>query len=246
MTYSHSYSIKTVMKFPILSYKVAKAAAISILFAGAVAHAQDESSADEGVAILKDFGLLMGQQINSQIEMLDLSQAEREAFLDGFQAALDGVKGPINDRQAQMKIQQYLQQRMAAAQAKKSADFFAELESNPNVKKSDTGLYYEIIEAGDDSRAGETDTVKLNYEGALPDGTVFDSSFERGNPATFPVSGVVPGFGEGVQLVGPGGKVKLYIPANLGYGERPPPGSGIPPNSPLVFDVEMIEINPEG
>jgi len=119
------------------------------------------------------------------------------------------------------------------------------LDNNPNVKKSPTGLYYEIVEEGSDERAGPSDSVKVHYQGTLTDGTEFDSSYQRGQPATFPVGGVVPGFGEGVQLVGPGGKVKLYIPGDLGYGPNPPGGSAIPPNGTLIFEVEMIEVNPE-
>jgi len=236
------------MKFNSRYTQVAKAAAISLLLIGngAIAYADESSAgASPDTAVLKDFGLLMGQQVNRQVEMLDLSAAERKAFIDGFEAALAGAPGPADEQSAAMKVQQYLQQRMMANQAKKSQDFFAKLKENPEVKESDTGLYYEIITPGSKPHATEEDTVKLNYKGSLPDGTVFDSSYQRGQPATFPVAGVVPGFGEGVQLVGPGGKIKLYIPANLGYGERPPPGSGIPPNSPLVFEVELIEVNPE-
>lgn len=228
------------MKHPsILKLAVSTSAVLLILSSGL--RAQEAPTADD-TSTLKDFGWLMSQQISQ----LDLSADEQKAFLAGINAGLAGEAGPENPQAAGMKVQQFLQARMAAAAEKESSAFFAELESNPNVKKSDSGLYYEIIEEGSEGRAGSEDTVKLHYEGSLPNGTVFDSSKQRGEPATFPVAGVVPGFGEGVQLVGAGGKVKLYIPPQLGYGERPPPGSRIPPNSVLVFDVEMLEVNPEG
>ncbi|WOO41274.1 FKBP-type peptidyl-prolyl cis-trans isomerase [Rubellicoccus peritrichatus] len=228
------------MKHPsILKFAVSTSAVLLILSSGL--RAEDAPAADD-TATLKDFGWLMSQQISQ----LDLSDSEQKAFLAGINAGLAGEDGPADPQAAAMKVQQFLQARMMAAQAKETDAFFAELDSNPNVKKSSTGLYYEILEEGEEGRAGTDDTVKLHYEGSLPNGTVFDSSKQRGEPATFPVAGVVPGFGEGVQLVGPGGKVKLYIPPQLGYGQQPPPGSRIPPNSVLVFDVEMLEVNPEG
>lgn len=227
------------MNYPSLrKFAVALGAATLVSF-GAL-NAQDEAAAPDSTKLLKDFGWFMSQQIGQ----LELSADEKAAFVSGIQAGLDGEAGPADDKAAMMQVQQYLQGRMMDIMAKKTEAFYTELEANPNVKKSDSGLYYEIIEEGDATKAGPEDTVKLNYEGSLPDGTVFDSSLKRGQPATFPVAGVVPGFGEGVQLVGAGGKVKLYIPPQLGYGERPPPGSGIPPNSILVFDVDLIEVNP--
>lgn len=106
--------------------------------------------------------------------------------------------------------------------------------------KSKSGLYYTVIEAGDQSKkATRADTVRVNYEGKLIDGNTFDKSRR---PIEFPVAGVVAGFSEGVQLVGEGGKVRLFIPSNLGYGDNPPFGSGIQPGSMLVFDVEVVAV----
>lgn len=227
------------MKYPSFRKLAVAIGTATVVSIGAL-NAQDEAAKPDSTEMLKDFGWFMSQQI----AQLDLNADEQAAFISGIKSGLAGEDGPANPQAAMMQVQQYLQGRILKIQAEKTDDFFAELESNPNVKKSDSGLYYEIIEEGDGSKAGPEDTVKLNYEGALPDGTVFDSSFKRGQPATFPVAGVVPGFGEGVQLVAPGGKVKLYIPPQLGYGERPPPGSQIPPNSVLVFDVELLEVNP--
>lgn len=225
------------MKLHLLSKSVSALTGAALL-AAAPLHAADSA---DSAAILKDFGWFMSQQVSQ----LDLSKDEQAAFLAGIKAGLDGEPGPADQQATVMRVQNFLQQRLMAEQAQKNDSFFAEIASNPNIVKSDSGLYYEIIEEGDAKKAGPQDSVKLHYEGSLPDGTVFDSSKQRGQPATFPVAGVVPGFGEGVQLVGAGGKVRLYIPPQLGYGERPPPGSRIPPNSVLVFDVDMIEVNPD-
>jgi FKBP-type peptidyl-prolyl cis-trans isomerase FkpA len=106
--------------------------------------------------------------------------------------------------------------------------------------KAKSGLYYTILEAGNEARkATRADSVSVNYEGRLIDGKTFDKSRR---PVEFPVAKVVAGFSEGVQLVGEGGKVRLYIPGNLGYGDNPPPGSGILPGSMLVFDVEIVGV----
>lgn len=190
--------------------------------------------------MLQDFGWLL----SSNLESLDLNEEEKRAVIRGFSSGLEGHEGPANIQQVQMELQRYLQGRFMSAQQKKNQAFFKELESREGVRKSETGLYYEIIEEGGRVKAGPEDSVKVHYVGTLTDGTEFDSSRRRGEPATFPVAGVVPGFAEGVQLVGEGGRVRLYIPPNLGYGENPQPGSPIPPNATLIFDVEMIDINP--
>jgi len=106
---------------------------------------------------------------------------------------------------------------------------------------ANSGLYYTIVDAGNSAKmAGKEDMVRVNYEGRLIDGKTFDKSR---SPVEFPVAAVVPGFSQGVQLVGEGGKVRLYIPAKLGYGDNPPPGCGIMPGSMLVFDVEIVGVS---
>jgi len=109
------------------------------------------------------------------------------------------------------------------------------------VKTTESGLQYTIVKAGDGPQPKPTDTVTVHYRGTLIDGTEFDSSAKRNEPATFPLNRVIPGWTEGLQLIGIGGKAQLVIPSNLAYGER---GAGgvIPPNSVLIFDVELISI----
>lgn len=119
--------------------------------------------------------------------------------------------------------------------------FLAEKFNESGVEKSESGLLYKIIEKGDTSIvASDKDTVWVNYTGTLIDGTEFDSNKNAGEPVQMMVNGVVPGFKEGLQLVGQGGKIELYIPAELGYGEYGP--RGIEPNSTLVFEVEVTKV----
>jgi len=127
---------------------------------------------------------------------------------------------------------------------KAGREFIASMEAkHDDVKATDSGLHYRILEEGEGERPDKKDTVKLHYVGKLPDGTVFDSSRDRGEPATFPLDGVVPGFAEGLTQVREGGQAELYIPSDLAYGDsgRPP---RIPGGSTLVFEVEVLEVNP--
>lgn len=117
----------------------------------------------------------------------------------------------------------------------------AELEKNTKLTKTESGLFYEIIAEGNvDKKPTEKSTVKVHYNGTLIDGTSFDSSYERNEPANFPLNSVIKGWTEGIQLVGEGGKIKLYIPSELAYGQQGNLG-----NQLLIFDVELIEIDPE-
>ena len=119
-------------------------------------------------------------------------------------------------------------------------NFLAENAKRPEVKTTASGLQYEVITEGKGQKPTETDVVKVHYKGTLIDGTVFDSSVERGEPMEFPVGAVIPGWTEGLQLMDEGSKYILYIPYNLGYGENPV--GDIPPGSTLVFDVELLEV----
>jgi FKBP-type peptidyl-prolyl cis-trans isomerase FkpA len=108
--------------------------------------------------------------------------------------------------------------------------------------KTASGLQYRVLRAGTGGNPKATNTVKVNYHGWLDDGSVFDSSYKRGEPIEFPLNGVIPGWTEGMQLVGEGGMIELLIPSNLGYGARGTPGGPIPPNATLHFLVELLEV----
>ena len=146
------------------------------------------------------------------------------------------------------EAQQILQTGIQEAQSKKfgavkeeGAAYLAENAKKEGVTVLESGLQYEVITAGTGNKPAATDNVTVHYKGTLIDGTVFDSSIERGQPATFPVNGVIPGWVEGLQLMTEGSKWRLHIPFNLAYGEQGA-GAQIPPFATLIFDVELIKI----
>ena len=119
--------------------------------------------------------------------------------------------------------------------------FLAANKKKKGVKTTKSGLQYKVIKQGKGKKPGVADTVTVNYRGTLINGKEFDSSYKRGKPDTFPLNGVIPGWTEGVQLMSVGSKYELYIPSDLGYGERGAGGS-IGPNAALIFEIKLIEI----
>jgi len=157
----------------------------------------------------------------------------------------DEVKATIAELQEMLKAKQAAMMKdLGEANKKAGAEFLAANAKKEGVKTTASGLQYKVIEAGTGKSPAETDKVKVHYTGTLVDGKEFDSSIKRGQPATFPVNGVIKGWTEALQLMKEGAKYQLYIPAELAYGER---GAGpvIGPNSTLIFDVELIAVNPE-
>ncbi len=202
------------------------------------------------VQVFEAFGYLIGQRIG--IAELELTEEEKAATLKGLRAAFEKEVDKFNPEIFGPEIQRVLGGRQEMVMAKQAEQalaeaeaYFEELKKNPNVLSTPTGLHYEIIAAGMDPKPTEESTVKVHYTGMLVDGTVFDSSVQRGEPVEFPLDGVIAGWTEGLQLIGTGGKLKLYIPGNLAYGPNPPPGSPITPNATLVFDVELLEVKAE-
>jgi FKBP-type peptidyl-prolyl cis-trans isomerase len=213
----------------------------------AEAPAAEAPAAFTDAQVFEAFGYLVGQRIG--IADFNLTTEEKAAALKGLEAAFSKEKDKFDPEVFGPEIQRVLGGRQEAVMAKmaeeaaaEAAAYFEELKKNPAVLSTPTGLHYEIVEAGTDPKPTAESTVRVHYTGKLVDGTVFDSSVERGEPVEFPLGGVIPGWTEGLQLVGTGGKLKLYIPGNLAYGAQPPPGSPITPNATLVFDVELLEV----
>jgi FKBP-type peptidyl-prolyl cis-trans isomerase len=142
--------------------------------------------------------------------------------------------------QARQQEQQQASQQQSQGNLEQGQAFLKENASKEGVMATMTGLQYEILEEGEGDKPAATDTVKVHYTGRLLNGTVFDSSVERGEPVEFPLNQVIPGWTEGLQLMSPGAKYRFWIPANLAYGEQAPPAIG--PNQVLDFEVELIEV----
>jgi FKBP-type peptidyl-prolyl cis-trans isomerase FklB len=127
--------------------------------------------------------------------------------------------------------------------AQKQTDFLVQNKTQPGVVTLPSGLQYKVIKEGTGAKPGPTSNVTVHYTGSLIDGRVFDSSVDRGEPLSFALNGVIAGWTEGLQLMSEGAKYMLYIPANLGYGERGAQGSIIGPNATLIFEVELLKVN---
>ncbi len=155
----------------------------------------------------------------------------------------DQAKAVLNEMQNQMQKQQQEKMQQAAAKNKTEGEaFLAANKGKDGVVILPSGLQYKILKAGDGPKPTATDSVVCNYRGTLVDGTEFDSSYKRGQPATFEVGKVIKGWTEALQLMPVGSKWQLFIPTGLAYGEHPDPRSGIEPNSTLIFEVELISI----
>ncbi len=193
-------------------------------------------------------GLSMGNNFRSSgIKTLDIKD-----FADGVAAVFEGAQPKMSYDEAKAEIKAFFEameaeQRAAAAKMGEVNEaagkkFLEENGKRQEVKTTASGLQYEVINEGTGKQPVASDSVTVHYTGKLIDGTVFDSSVERGEPATFGVTQVIPGWTEGVQLMKEGAKWRLFIPSNLAYG---PNGAGnvIGPNSTLIFDVELIKVN---
>ncbi len=169
------------------------------------------------------------------------------AFQAGISDQLGGSESQISDAEANAALQALVAARQAAEQEKASEnisvgkEFLAENGKRDGVVTLPSGLQYEVLTAAEGEKPSASDRVTTHYRGTLIDGTQFDSSYDRGQPATFPLNGVIAGWTEALQLMSPGAKWRLYIPPELAYGERAQ--GPIPANSTLIFDVELIEIN---
>lgn len=190
-------------------------------------------------------GFNIGMNLSGEgVEPGDLS---REDLIRGIFEALEGKELGVTQEQLQSAMQAFsekMQSRMAENAQRKLAvanQFLEENKKKEGVQVTDSGLQYKVLKAGSGASPKESDQVTVHYEGKLVDGSVFDSSIRRGQPATFQVGGVIPGWTEALQKMKVGDKWMLFIPPALAYGERGSPG-GIGPNEALIFEVELLEI----
>jgi len=235
------------MKFPIVAVVGLGLVVVSTLAVG-----QDAAkSKGEAPPELKDLktkaSYSLGQNIGRQMKGASID-LDADMLARGIKDALAGGKSLLTDAQMQEALQAFQQQvttrqQEAVGKNKKAGDeFLAGNKAKPGVVALPSGLQYKVIKEGTGKTPKATDTVSTNYRGTLLDGTEFDSSFKTGKPVEFPVNGVIRGWTEALQRMKVGSKWQLFIPAELAYGATPPPRSQIPPNSVLVFEIELLDV----
>ncbi|WP_020569789.1 FKBP-type peptidyl-prolyl cis-trans isomerase [Neolewinella persica] len=183
-------------------------------------------------------GILMSENLTEQFGKLDVEELAR-----GLRAAQDG-SATMDAQKANATVQAFMmkKQESAGAEARQEGeDFLANNAKRAEVMVTESGLQYEVLKEGEGTSPTATETVEVHYHGTLLDGTVFDSSVDRGETIEFPLNRVIPGWTEGVQLMKPGAKYRFYIPFDLAYGPR---GSApkIPPYAALIFEVELFKV----
>lgn len=196
-------------------------------------------------------GASMGRYLKTNLEKnteigIDLSQ---EMIIGGIQDALGGkvqleeeeLKTVMAALESEVRKRRVAKQKELATEAKSKGEaFLAENAKKDGIVVTESGLQYEVLQGADGEKPAAADTVTVHYHGTLTDGTVFDSSVERGKTSSFALNQVIPGWTEGLQYMSKGSKYKFYIPSGLAYGERS--AGKIPPNSTLVFEVELFDI----
>jgi len=217
-------------------------------------------TAEEKTKVLPDqatyeaIGMMIAH--GSGLHKMGFEDSQVEAILIGLKKGFSLEKIPAEMQALQPKVQAIMMEKMQAvrqaAQAEQAKDalinkekakeFFALLASQEGVKQDPTGFYYEILKPGKGATPTMEDTVRLHYHGTLTNGTVFDSSVDRGEPASFPMNGVIKGFSGGLTKTQVGGKIRIYIPSELGYGDNPRPGGKIKPGDTLIFECDLLEI----
>ncbi len=192
----------------------------------------------------------LGLGIGAQLKSMGAEKLNIDDFAQAIKDSIAG-KEQINAAEAQKIVTEFFKEQEAAQRAKAAENgkkakeegekYLAENASKEGVIVTKSGLQYKVLKEGNGKKPQATDSVVCHYEGFLTDGTLFDSSIQRGEPATFPLKGVIAGWTEGLQLMQEGAKYRFFIPYHLAYGEAGAAGA-IPPYATLVFDVELIEV----
>ena len=186
----------------------------------------------------------LGVNVAKSVQAQGLESIDAPAIAKAFKDVFEGNDLDISEEEANLVLQDYftkINNKAQEANIGTGMKFLEENAKKEGVVTTASGLQYTVITKGDGVQPKETDNVTVHYHGTLLDGTDFDSSVERGQPASFPVNGVIPGWVEALQLMNVGSKYKLFIPSNLAYGERGA-GGAIGPNATLIFEVELISI----
>ncbi len=221
---------------------------VSASLFGAVAAAESPEIALETPQ--QKLSYVIGMDIGSTLKQLG-TEIDLAIFKQALEDVLEGRVTRITAEEAAQIKQAFLQQKREEVAAENKAlgeknlaegeAFLAENKTKEGVQTTESGLQYQVIKEGDGPKPQADDTVSVHYRGMLVDGTEFDSSHRRGEPTTFPLGGVIPGWTEGLQLMPVGSTYKLFLPAKLAYGEKGA-GAQIGPNATLIFEVELLEI----
>ncbi|HBJ61817.1 MAG TPA: peptidylprolyl isomerase [Opitutae bacterium] len=212
-------------------------------------------SSSEEAKLYEAIGMMFAQ--GSGLGRMQFTDKQVDLILAGMKKGITLGKMPPEFEALQPKVQAIMMEKMQLARQAEQAEmakvaeenksqgeqFLALLSKREEVLKDPSGFYYEILRKGEGDSPTMSDTVRLHYHGTLIDGTVFDSSVDRGQPASFPMNGVIKGFSGGLTKTEVGGKIRIYIPSELGYGDNPRPGGKIKPGDTLIFECELLGIN---
>lgn len=193
---------------------------------------------------MEQLSYALGMVIGQNLKDMGIAQFDDEKFTAAVRHILSDATPEMTMAEAHQQVAAYLQAKEAEkgkAAREAGEHYLAENAKKEGVVVLPSGLQYQVLTATEGRKPAATDNVKCHYEGRLTDGTVFDSSYRRGEPATFPLNGVIAGWTEGLQLMGEGSKFRFFIPYHLAYGERGA-GASIPPYAALIFDVELLEV----
>ena len=193
----------------------------------------------------------LGLGIGSQLKSMGADSLNIDDFAQAIKDTISGAELKVSHKESQQIVQEFFKEQEAKQRAQAAENgkvareegekFLAENAKKDGVQVTESGLQYSVIKEGTGKSPKATDTVVCHYEGFLTNGTVFDSSNQRGEPAAFPLNAVIAGWTEGLQLMKEGGKTRFFIPYNLAYGEAGAAGA-IPPYAALIFDVELLEV----
>ena len=186
----------------------------------------------------------LGVVIANNLKGLGISELSEQDFASAVSAVLKGEKTAVSALEAQQEVNMFIQKQEAERgkfQREAGERFLADNAKKNGVTTTASGLQYQVLKEGTGKQPKASDQVRCHYEGTLIDGTVFDSSYRRGEPAVFPLNGVIKGWTEGVQLMKEGAKFRFFIPYQLAYGTQGA-GNSIPPYAALIFDVELLEV----